>query len=67
VFEEDLDAEVGREVALVETLDGGLGAYGHEDGGFDDAVGGVEEAGAGAGGGAFGDDFEGNLGRHAGN
>jgi hypothetical protein len=38
-----------------------LGADGHEDRSFDGPVGGVEEAGAGAGGGTFGDDFEGDL------
>ena len=62
VGEQDFDAEVVGEVALIETLDGGLGADGHEDRGFDDAVRGVEQAGAGAGGGTFGDDLEGDLG-----
>jgi hypothetical protein len=35
-----------------------LGANGHEDWGFDDAMGGVEQAGAGVGVGASGFDFE---------
>jgi len=67
VGEHDFDAEVGREVALVETLDGSLRADGHEDRSFDGAMRGVEEAGAGAGGGTLGDDLEGDLRRrHAG-
>ena len=62
VGEEDFDAEVVGEVALVESFDGGLGANGHEDRGLDDTVRGVEEAGAGARGGALGDDFKSYLG-----
>ncbi len=51
------------EVALGEAFDGGLGADGHEDRGFDGAVGGVENAGAGAGVRALGQEFEGDLGQ----
>ena len=61
VGEDDFGAEVLGEIALREAFDGGLGADGHEDGSFDIAVGGVEDAGAGAGVGAFGDDVEGDL------
>ena len=58
-------AEVGCEVALIESFDGGLGADGHEDWRLDAAVGGVEEAGASACSGALGDDLEGHLGHGA--
>jgi hypothetical protein len=58
VGEEDFHAEIFGEIALGESFDGSLRADGHEDGGFDCAVGGVEESGAGAGLGALGDDFE---------
>ncbi|SPF44226.1 conserved hypothetical protein [Candidatus Sulfopaludibacter sp. SbA4] len=60
VGQQDFHAEVFGEIALGETFDGGLRAYGHEDGGFDGAVGGVQEAGAGTRVGALGDYFEGN-------
>ena len=45
----DLRVEFGFEIALRETLDGGLGANGHEYGSFDDTVGGMQEPGACAG------------------
>jgi hypothetical protein len=40
------------------TFDASLRADRHKDGGFDYAVRGVDAAGAGAGGGALGDEFE---------
>ena len=46
VGEDDLGVEVVNEVARGERLDGGLGADGHENRRFDDAVGGMEQAGA---------------------
>jgi hypothetical protein len=61
VGEDDLRAEFLGEVALRETFDGGLSAYGHEDGRLDVAVGGMKDAGAGAGDGALGENFEGDL------
>ncbi len=66
VGEQDFDAEIGGEVALVEPFDGGLGADGHEDRGLDGSMRRVQQTGAGAGGGTFGDDFEGDLRHHAG-
>jgi len=60
VCQDDLGVEV-LEIALVEGFDGRLGADGHEHGGLDIAVGGVEDAGAGAGSGALGEEFEGDL------
>ena len=63
VGEEDGDAKVVGEIALRESFDGGLGADGHEDGGFDGSVRRVEQSGAGASVGAFGLEFEGDLGQ----
>ncbi len=54
VRQHDLGAEVIGEVAREDSLDGGLGADGHEDGGFDGPVVSVEEACARAGFGAGG-------------
>ncbi len=54
-------AEIFGEVALGQSFDGGLRAHGHEDGRFDGAVRGVQQAGAGAGVGALGHHFEGDL------
>ncbi len=62
IGEQDFDAEVVREVALVEAFDRGLGTDGHENRGLDGAVGSVENARASAGGGALGDDFKGDGG-----
>ena len=61
VGQQDADAEIFGQVALGEPFDRGLGAHGHEDGGFDGAVGRMQQAGAGARSGALGDDFEGDL------
>ena len=61
VAEDDAGVEVFPEVALGEAFDGGLGADGHEDGRRDVAVFGVQNAGAGAGFRAFGEEFEGDL------
>jgi hypothetical protein len=58
VAEDDAGVEVAQKVALRNALDRGLGANGHEDGGFDGAMRGVEEAGASAGVRASGEDFE---------
>lgn len=58
VGEDDGRVDFFDQVARHDALDAGLGADGHEDGGFDDAVGGVETAGTGAGFGADGVDFE---------
>ena len=66
VGEDDLRVEVGFEVALGEAFDGGLCADRHEGGRFDDAVGSVKQARAGAGDGAFSDDFETDLWHYAG-
>jgi len=66
VGEEDGDGEIVGEVALAKSFNRGLGADGHENGGFDGAVGGVEETGAGAGVGAFGHHFESNLAQFSG-
>ena len=65
VGKQDFDVEIGGEVALGEPFDGCLGADGHEYRGFDGSVRGMEQAGASARGGAFGDDFKGDL-RHLG-
>ena len=56
-------AEVRGEVALGEPFDGGLRPDGHENRGFDGSMGGVEQAGAGAGVRALGLNFEGDLGQ----
>ena len=61
IGEQDLDVEILGEVALGQSLDRGLRADGHEDGRLDVAVRGMEQAGAGAGVGTLGKDFEGNL------
>ena len=61
VGQQDADAEFFGEVALGQALDRGLGADGHEDGGFDGSVGRVQQPGAGAGLGALGDHFERDL------
>ena len=61
VGENDRRAEFLGEVALGESFDGGLSPDGHEHGSFDVAVSGVKYARAGAGLGALGDYFEGNL------
>ncbi len=59
VGEDDLGVEIVRcQVALHDAFDRGLRADRHEDGRFDDAVRGVNEAGARAGGGADGFEFE---------
>jgi len=58
VGEQDLDAQILREVALGEAFHGGLGADRHEHRGIDDAVRGVETARARTGDGAFGLEFE---------
>ncbi len=50
-----------EEIALVQAFHGGLGADRHEDRGGDVAVFGVQDAGAGPGNGAFGEEFEGDL------
>ena len=61
VGQQDADAEIFGEIALGQSFDGGLRADGHEDGRFDGAVGGVQKTGAGAGVGALGHHFEGDL------
>ena len=61
VAEDDAGLEFVPEVALVEAFDRGLRADGHEDGGRDIAMRGVQNAGAGAGLRAFGEEFEGDL------
>ena len=48
VGQDDAGVEILREVALGEPFDGGLRADRHEDGRFDVAVRGVQQAGAGA-------------------
>lgn len=48
IGEDDLRVQV-EQIARGERFDGRLGADGHEDGSFDDAVGGVQQAGARAG------------------
>jgi hypothetical protein len=58
VGEDDFGVEIVDEIAWRQAFDCALGADGHEDGGFDGAVGGVEEASARAGLGAGGLDFE---------
>ena len=55
---DDAAAQFLAQVALGEAFDGGLRAHGHEDGRGNVAVIGVEDAGAGAGHGAFGEEFE---------
>jgi len=60
VGQEDFDAEIFGEIAVGEAFDSGLRADEHEDRGFDGAVRGVQEAGAGARVRALGDYFEGN-------
>ncbi len=46
------------QIALHDAFDRGLRAHRHEDGSFDDAVRGVDAAGARAGVGALGDEFK---------
>jgi len=58
IAEDDAGVQVGDKIPLRNSFDGGLRADGHEDGGFDGAVRGVEEAGPGAGVGTSGEDFE---------
>ena len=54
VGEDDFGVQLVGQIALHDALDGGLRADWHEHGGFDDAVRGVDEAGARAGVGALG-------------
>jgi hypothetical protein len=54
IGEDDFGVEVVQQLNGEEALDGRLGADGHEDRGFDRAVGGVEDPGSGAGSGAGG-------------
>ena len=61
VSEDDGRFEFFPKVALGEAFDGGLGADGHEGGRGDVAVFGVQDAGAGAGYGACGEEFESDL------
>ena len=61
VGEDDLGVQLVGQVALGEAFDGGLRADRHEDRRLDGAVGGVEQAGARAGVGAFGLQFEVHL------
>ena len=63
IGQQDLDAQILGQVALGEALDGSLRTDGHENGSFNGAVRCVEQAGASARVGAFGDDFEGDLGQ----
>ena len=58
IGEDDAGIELAGKVALEDAFDRRLGADGHEHGRLDDAVIGVEEAGAGARGGTLGLDFE---------
>ena len=60
ITEDDAGVELIPQIALVQPFDRGLGADGHEDGGRDVAVWCVEDAGAGAGDGALGEEFEGD-------
>ena len=53
-----MGVQLNLEIALHDALDAGLCAHRHEYGSFDDAVRGVDAAGASAGGGALGDEFE---------
>ena len=61
IAEDDGRAEVVPKVALAESFDGRLGADGHENGRGDVAMGGMEDARAGARDGALGEEFEGDL------
>lgn len=58
VGEDDTGAQFLAEIALGQAFDGSLCADGHEDGRRDVAVIGVEDAGACARDGAFGEEFE---------
>ena len=58
VGQDDLGIEFVCQIALHDAFDGGLRAHRHEDGSFDDAVRGVDAAGARAGVGALGDEFK---------
>jgi len=61
VSQNDGGFEIFPKIPLREAFYGGLGSDGHERGGGDVAVWGVKNAGAGAGYGAFGEEFEGDL------
>ena len=63
IRQQNRHAEIVGQVALRESLDGGLGADRHEDRGFDGAVRRMQQACAGAGVRALGDDFKGDLGQ----
>ncbi len=63
ICEQDPEVEVVQEVPLRQALDCGLRADGHEDRGFDVAVGRVKNARAGMRTGALGDDLEGETGQ----
>lgn len=63
VAEDDGGFEFVVEMALGETFDGALGADGHEDGGWDVAVSGVEDTGPGVGFRTLREEFEGDLAR----
>ena len=63
VAEDDAGLEIVPQIALAESFDGGLRADRHEDRGRDVAVRGVQDAGAGAGDRAFGEEFEDDLAR----
>jgi hypothetical protein len=58
IREDDPGVELGFDVAREDSFECGLGADGHEYGGFDDAVSGVDESGTRTGGGAGGLEFE---------
>ena len=63
VGEQDPHAQVLRQVALGQALDGGLRAHGHEYGRLDGSMRGMQQARAGAGVRALGHYFEGELGQ----
>ncbi len=54
VRQDDFGVQLAGQIALHDAFDGGLGADGHEDRGFDDAVGGVDASSARASVGALG-------------
>ena len=58
IRENDFGVEIFFELPGHQAFDRRLGADGHEYGGFDDAVGGMEQAGAGTGLGTLGLEFK---------
>ena len=58
IRKDDLRVELDLDIPRQDSFERGLCADGHEDGGFDSAVSGVDEAGAGARSGAGGLKFE---------